>query len=148
MAPDRVRNNPVRSSNPLTVLLDTSFLLTMIDQRMDIDEELRDLIRGPIIVATIDLVERELQHIGRVNSSRTGGLARVALQLMTTRKYEILKSGLEATSADAGILSVALSQRSPVAVATVDRKLRDTLSRFGLQIVSPRRNRGLMLSAP
>jgi len=39
----RVRNDSVKTIHPLMILLDTSFLLMMLEQRRDIDEELRDL---------------------------------------------------------------------------------------------------------
>jgi len=36
----------------------------MLEQRRDIDDELRDLIKGPVRVVILDMVERELQHLG------------------------------------------------------------------------------------
>ena len=77
----------MRANHPLTVLLDTSFLIAMLEQRRDIDEELRDLVKGPVRVATLDMVERELQRLGRTRSSKTGGLAGAALELLKSRKY-------------------------------------------------------------
>jgi rRNA-processing protein FCF1 len=118
----------------------------MLEQRRDIDEELRDLIRGPVLVATLDLVKLELERIGRMRSSGTAGLANAALKLLVARKYSTFTSGIETSRADAAILSFALAQREPLAIATVDRKLRETLSRLGVRVISPRRYRGLMLS--
>ncbi len=136
----------MRPSQPLTVLLDTSFLIAMLEQRRDIDEELRDLIKGPIRVATLDMVERELQRIGRTRSSQTGGLANATLELLKSRKYSICKSGIETSDTDAAILSFSLAKNGPLAVATVDRKLRAALSRLGLQVIYPMRHRGLLIS--
>lgn len=136
----------MRTSQPLTVLLDTSFLLAMLEHRRDIDEELRDVIKGPIRIATLDLVERELEHLGRTRSSKIGALANAALELLKVRKYPIFSSGIETSDTDAAILSFSLARSEPLAVATVDRKLRAALSRLGLEVVYPMRQQGLLIS--
>jgi len=85
----------MKTSRSLTVLLDTSFILMMLEQRRDIDDELRDLIKGPVRVVILDMVERELQHLGRTRSSKIGSLANAALQLLKSRKYSTLASGID-----------------------------------------------------
>ena len=136
----------MRTSQNLTVLLDTSFLIAMLEQRRDVDEELRDLIKGPIRIATLDMVERELQRLGRTRSSKTGGLAGAALELLKSRKYSIFTSGLETSDTDAAILSFSLAKNEQLAVATVDRKLRAALAGLGLPVIYPMRRRGLLMS--
>ena len=136
----------MKTNHPLLILLDTSFILAMLEQRRDIDEELRDLINGPARIATLDLVERELQRIGRTRSSKTGALANAALELLKARKYSIFNSGIETSDTDAAILSFSLANNEPLAVATVDRKLRAALSSLGLQAIYPMRQRGLLMS--
>src|SRR5437867_11062894 len=118
----------------------------MLEQRRDIDEELRDLIEGPVRVATLDMVQRELQRLGRTRSSRTGGLAGAALELVKSRKYSIFASGIETSDTDAALLSFSLAKSEPLAVATVDRKLRAALSKLGLQVIYPKRQRGMLMS--
>src|SRR5712691_7425398 len=142
-----IRNDPVKTSHPLTVLLDTSFLLMMLEQRRDLDEELRDLISGPVRIASLDTVERELQRLGRTRSSKIGALANAALELLKLRKYSIFPSGIETSDTDAAILSFSLARSDPLAVATIDRKLRAALSKLGIQAIYPRRSRGLMMSS-
>src|SRR5207245_6595200 len=90
-----IRNKPMNTSRSLTVLLDTSFLLMMLEQRRDIEEEMGDLIKGPIRIVTLDIVERELQRLGRTRSSKTGGRANAALSLLKSRKYSIFTSGFK-----------------------------------------------------
>ena len=141
-----IRIKQMKTGRSLTVLLDTSFLLMMLEQRRDIDEELQDLIQGPIRIATLDRVERELQRLGRTRSSKTGGLANAALELLKSRKYSILPSGIEASDTDAAILSFSLAKNEPLAIATVDRKLRAALARLGLSVIYPMRRRGLLIS--
>ena len=119
----------------------------MLEQNRDIDEEVRDLARGPTQIATLDLVQRELQHMGRTRASKIGGLANVALELLKKRKYSIFESKFETSDTDAGIVSFSLSERRPVAVATIDGKLRSSLGKLGVSVVSPRRQRGLMMTS-
>jgi rRNA-processing protein FCF1 len=136
----------VKTSRPLTVLLDTSFLLAMLEQRRDIDEELRDLINGPVRIATLDLVEHELERIGRTRSSKIGALANACLGLLKVRKYSIFTSELETSDTDAAILSFSLGRNGPLAIATIDRKLRAALSRLGIATIYPKRHQGLLMS--
>jgi len=136
----------VKTGDPLTVILDTSFLLAVLEQRRDIDEELRDLIRGPLRIATLDMVERELQRIGRTRSSKTGAFANAALELLKVRKYSIFPAGIETSDTDAAILSFSLTRDDLLAVATVDRKLRAALSRLGIATIYPKRHQGLLMS--
>lgn len=141
-----IRNDSVTTNYPLTVLLDSSFLLAMLEQRRDIDEELRDLVNGPVRIATLDLVERELERIGRTRSSKIGAFANACLELLRVRKYSIFSSGIETSDTDAAILSFSLARNDPLAVATIDRKLRVALSRLGIATVYPKRHRGLLMS--
>ena len=136
----------MKTGDPLTVILDTSFLLAVLEQRRDIDEELRDLIRGPLRIATLDMVERELQRIGRTRSSKTGAFANAALELLKVRKYSIFPAGIETSDTDAAILSFSLTRDDLLAVATVDRKLRAALSRLGIATIYPKRHQGLLMS--
>ncbi len=136
----------MKTGHPLTILLDTSFLLMMLEQRRDIDEELRDLIAGPVRIATLDLVERELQRIGRTRSSKIGAFSNACLELLRKRKYSIFPSGMESSDTDAAILSFSLARNEPLAVATIDRKLRAALSRLGIPAIYPKRHQGLLMS--
>jgi rRNA-processing protein FCF1 len=106
----------------------------MLEQRRDIDEELRNLINGPVKIATLDIVERELQRLGRTRSSKIGGLANAAIELLKARKYLHFDSRIETSDTDAAILSFSLARNEPLAVATVDRKLRAALSKLGLPV--------------
>jgi rRNA-processing protein FCF1 len=136
----------VKTSHALTVLLDTSFFLAMLEQRRDIDEELNDLINGPVRIATLDMVERELQRIGRTRASKIGAMANAALELLKLRRYQIFSAGIETSDTDAAILSFSLARNEPLAVATIDRKLRASLSRLGIATVYSKRHRGLLMA--
>ena len=118
----------------------------MLEQRRDIDEELRNLIKGPFRIATLDVVERELQRLGRTRSSRISGLANAAQELLKSRKYLILTSRMETPDTDAAILSFSLAESKPLAIATVDRKLRASLAKLGMLVIYPMNRRGLLIS--
>ena len=118
----------------------------MLEQRRDIDEELRDLIAGPVRIATLDLAVRELQRIGRTRASKIGAMANAALELLKLRRYQIFSAGIETSDTDAAILSFSLAKNEPLAVATVDRKLRAALAGLGLPVIYPMRRRGLLIS--
>lgn len=117
----------------------------MLEQNRDISEEIKDLVRGPVLISTLDLVERELEHIGRTRASKIGGLANAALEVMKKRQYTIFESKFETSDTDTGITSFSLAEKQPVAVATIDRELRTSLEKLGVSVVSPRRQRGLIM---
>ena len=119
----------------------------MLEQNRDISEEIRDLVHGPILISTLDLVERELEHIGRTRASKIGGLANAALEVLRKRKYTIFESKFETSDTDAGIISFSLSKKQQVAVATIDRKMRASLEKLGVSVLSPRRQSGLTITA-
>lgn len=130
----------------MLVLLDTSFLLTMLRERMEFDEEIRTTVPGPLQIATVDLVQFELGRLARRVSSRTGGLAKLAVEQLERKHVLVIDSRFVAKDTDTAILTAALSQKGPVAVATLDRRLRETLTRDGVSTIYPRGRRGLILS--
>jgi len=128
------------------VLLDTSFLLTMLREHMDFGEEIRTTVPGPLRIVTIDLVQFELGRLARRGSSATGGLAKLALEQLERKRVPVMDTELVVKDTDTAILTAALSQKGPVAVATLDRRLREILRRSGVSTIYPRRRRGLILS--
>jgi len=128
------------------VLLDTSFLLTMLREHMDFAEEIRTTVPGQLRIVTIDLVQFELERLARRGSSTTSGLAKLALEQLERKRVPVMDTKLVARDTDTAILAAALSQKGLVAVATLDKVLRETLRRSGVSTIYPRRRRGLILS--
>ena len=116
----------------------------MLQQRREFYDELRDQVSGLLRIATVDRVQYELQRLARSGFSRTAGLARIALDQLERRKVEVLETIFGLPDVDTAIVVTALVERAPVAVATVDRQLRDVLSRHGILTISPTRRQGLM----
>ena len=130
----------------MLVLLDTSFLLTMLREHMDFAEEIRTTVPGQLRIVTIDLVQFELERLARRGSSTTSGLAKLALEQLERKRVPVMDTKLVARDTDTAILAAALSQKGLVAVATLDKVLRETLRRSGVSTIYPRRRRGLILS--
>lgn len=120
--------------------------MTMLQQRREFYDELRNQVSGLVRIATVDRVQYELQRLARRGSSKTAGLAGIALDQLERRKVEVLETIFGLPDVDTAIVAAALAERTPVAVATVDRQLRDILSRHGILTISPTRQQGLMTS--
>ncbi len=118
----------------------------MLQQRREIHDEVRNQVSGLLRIATVDRVQYELERLARRGSSRTAVLARIALDQLERRKVEVLDTVFGLPDVDTAIVAAALAERPPVAVATVDRQLRDLLSRHGILTISPTRQQGLMTS--
>lgn len=135
--------------NPRTkLLLDSSFLLTMLKQHRNIGEELRLLVKGPIELCVIDRVVFELGRLARTGSSSVTALSNVALQLIDGGNYSVIETLDGPSDVDASQITYALTSRGPCIVATLDRSLTASLKSQGISTVSLRRVSGLELSRP
>ena len=121
----------------MLVILDSSFLLYALKEHMEFDEEIRSAITGPLQTATLDLVRFELERLAR-SSTKTGGLARLALDQLANKHVRLIETLAGPREVDTAIICAALSERSPVAVATVDRILKGVLTKAGISTISPR----------
>ncbi len=99
-----------------------------------------------MIIATLDRVVFELQRLARTQSSHRGGLARVALDLIERARVQVLETVFGLPDVDTSIATFAMAQRGPVIVATIDRRLRELLSRHRIPTIHPRGRRGLIVS--
>ena len=129
------------TTNPSrTVLLDTSFILTLTKSHRD----LRDAatLGARVVLATTDGVVMELQRLARNGSFRSKGLARIALSELERNKVEVRETHPATPKVDTGIIAVALGDRRKIDVGTVDRQLSRTLSTLGVSVINlHRKNR-------
>ncbi len=137
----------MRTRPPVTVLIDTSFILTMLKNHKEFGEEIRDISAGPVRLATTDGVVMELQRLSRSGSFDTAGLAKIALAALEKRRIDVLESSPGIPEVDSSILAIALATKDAAAVATVDRRLRHALLKHGLKTISPRGRGGLVISS-
>ncbi len=145
---DRIRDNSLSPASPLQILLDTSFLLTMLKQHRDLEEEIRSSIPGPIKISTLDTVVYELERLARTRSSRQGALAKAGLELIKKRKYPTLESKPGPSDVDTTLIAFALIENEPTAIATVDRELREALTAQRIPTIYPRARSGLVFLGP
>lgn len=145
MEAHRIRDDSLSHGSSLQVLLDTSFLLTMLNQHRDLEQEISDVVSGPITLCTLDRVMFELEHLARTKSSKSGGLAEASLGLLKKRNYSVLESTDGPSDVDTTLIAFALAEKKPVAVATVDRDLREALVAYGIPTIYPKARSGLVL---
>lgn len=118
----------------------------MLRQHSEFDKTLRGLVEAPVMIATIDRVLFELQRLARIVSSPRGGLARLAMDLIEKKRIPVLETMFGLPDVDTSMVAFSMAQRGPVLVATVDRQLRELLSRHGIPTIYPRGRRSLMVS--
>ncbi|MHA1744119.1 MAG: type II toxin-antitoxin system VapC family toxin [Candidatus Heimdallarchaeota archaeon] len=96
------------------VILDTNFLISLAEFKVDLDE-IENILNEPYEILTISSVVDELKKINNKN-------ARLALKLIELKKVKILKVGEK--NADKAILSLA---NKDTIIATNDAELRKRL---------------------
>jgi rRNA-processing protein FCF1 len=136
----------MKNESPLIILLDSSFLLTALRQRLDFEDQLRKLVKGKVQLVIPDRVMFELGRLARKKSSVTSGLARIAVELVEKRTYSILETSDGPSDVDSSLIATALAQRQSVVVATVDAQMRRALELQNVQTISPRGRTSLILS--
>lgn len=131
---------------PTQVLLDTSFILSLVKQHRDPWAEVKALIHGKAKVLTLDLVEYELEHLARTSSSNTVAWARTSLELMAKKNHLIVEHRPGPSNVDAALMAHALAEREVTAIATVDREMRRVMKANGIPAIWPKARHGLLSS--
>lgn len=135
----------MKPKTPVTILVDTSFFLTIVRQRRNFDEEIRNAVTGPVNIATTSGVVLELQRLSRSGSSETAGLARMVLGLLEQKGINVLEDMSGISQVDTAIVALALGEKTPIAIATIDRGLRGLLSKHGLVTIYLRGRKGVIV---
>ncbi|WP_231476784.1 PIN domain-containing protein [Methanoculleus sp. MH98A] len=123
----------------MRVLLDTNALLMPAQFGIDLYDELMGLF-GDFEPVTLEEVVGELSGLAR-GRGRDAAAARVGLAM--ARRSTVVPSGSTAEHVDDRVTEYA--RREGCIVATNDRRLRNTLLREGIDVVSMRRERTLEL---
>ena len=127
------------------ILLDTSFLLTMLKQHREPLEEVRAEVPGNVKILVPDIVVFELQSLARTASAKTRGLARASLDFLSRRKLSVIEHKPGPTDVDAALIAWALSEKTPTGIATVDRAIRSALASLDVPVIYPRARSGLVV---
>ncbi len=117
----------------------------MLNQHRDLEDEIRDLIHRPVRIQILDRVILELERLGRTKSSKLGAMAKAGLELIVTRNYPIAENNLGSPDVDTCLIALALIEKKPSLVASVDRQLRESLASQGISTVYPKTGRGLAI---
>jgi rRNA-processing protein FCF1 len=136
----------VKPDSAHNILLDTSFILSMLRDHREFDQEIRNTMAGPLRITTTDGVMMELQRLARSGNFATAALSRVALTTLEKKRIEVQDTWPSMPSVDISILAQALADKGQVEVATVDRRLRALLLKLGVGVIYPRRGRGVVVS--
>ncbi len=135
----------MKSDSIHNILVDSSFILTMLRKHRDFDDEIRKSSRGPVRIITTDGVIMELQRLARSGNFETAGLARIALASLERSRIDVQDTSPSTPNVDTAILLTALAEKNSIKVATVDRRLRNTLFKLGVPVICPRAHAGVVI---
>ena len=133
----------MKSHSSRMVILDTSFILSMLRNHREFDDGIRDSAGGPIRIVTSDGVFMELQRLARSGDFNVAGLAKVALLSLERRGITIQETHPSTPNVDTSILVLSLEDRGRVEVATADSRLRHALFKLGVTAICPRKHGGV-----
>ncbi len=135
----------MKSSPSRTIVLDTSFILSMLRDHREFDTEIHDSVREPLRLTTTDGVIMELQSLARRGDFTRAGLAKTALSVLEKRRILVQETLPSTPNVDIGVLTLALGDRGKIEVATVDLRLRRALFKLGISTIYPRRHTGVVI---
>ena len=126
------------------ILLDTSFLLTMLKQHRDPEEEIRTAVPGNVKILVLDLIIFELERLARKALAKTQAFASAGLDLLGKREIPVIAHKPGPADVDAALIAFTLTEKTPTGIATVDRALRSALASQDIPVIYPRTRRGLV----
>jgi rRNA-processing protein FCF1 len=126
------------------VLLDTSFLLTMLKQHRDPEDEIRAALLGNVKILVFHLVMFELERLARKSSAKTHAFASASLDFLEKRKISVVEDKPGPSDVDAALIASALTEKTLTGIATVDKALRSALASQDVPVIYPRTRRGLV----
>jgi len=134
----------VKTRPSVQILLDTSFLLTMLKQHRDPEEEIRAGLSGNVKILVHDFVVFELERLARKASANTHAFASASLDFLQKRNVSVLEHKPGPSDVDAALIACALTEKTPTGIATVDRALRSALTSLYVPVIYPKARRGLV----
>ena len=133
-----------KTRHSVQILLDTSFLLTMLKQHRDPQEEIRAEVPGNVKILVIDIVIFELERLARKASASTHAFASASLDFLEKRRIPVIEHKGGPTDVDSALIACALTEKTPTGIATVDKALRSALASQDVPVIYPRTRRGLV----
>jgi rRNA-processing protein FCF1 len=108
------------------------------------EAEIRTAVAGPVKIVVLDLVLLELERLARRGSNNVRTWANAAIDFLSKRNYAIIEHRQGPSEVDVSLAEFALTEKTPTAIATIDRELRKALESLGIPAISPRANYGLI----
>jgi rRNA-processing protein FCF1 len=121
-----------KKTGPLKVILDSNALYVPLEFKIDIFEELRNLLNRKIECVLLSTVKRELEMLAAKDSPKIRREATFALKLAEKCKYVPVENDEKLTTDDA-IVKVAKNWNSPV--FTNDRQLKKKLRDISVPVI-------------
>src|SRR5437667_10377677 len=123
-----VRNNPgVKTRPSVQILLDKRFLLTMLKQQRDPEEEIRTAVPGNVKILVVDIVVFELERLARKASASTHAFASASLDFLAKGTIPVIEHKAGPTDVDAALIACLWTEKTQTGQATVDRGRRSAL---------------------
>ena len=132
----------ISKEKKLRVVLDANFLFVPSQFRVDVFEELENLLNQRFELIVLSSTRRELWGLAKAASIKERKQALLALKLVERCRVVPIEKGL-GESYDDVIVRVAAEWKAPV--ATTDRELRRRLRSLGLPVIFLRQKRRLIL---
>ena len=132
----------ISKEKKLRVVLDANFLFVPSQFRVDVFEELENLLNQRFEPIVLSSTRRELWGLAKATSTKERKQALLALKLVERCRVVSIKKGL-GESYDDVIVRVAAEWKAPV--ATTDRELRRRLRSLGLPVIFLRQKQRLIL---
>ena len=133
-----------KTRHSVQILLDTSFLLTMLKQHRDPEEEIMTAVPGNVKILVLDVVVFELERLARRASASTHAFASASLNFLEKRMISVMEHKAGPTDIDAALIACALTEKTQTGMATVDRALRSALASQDVPVIYPRTRQGLV----
>lgn len=118
----------------MDILLDTSFLMSVMQGKIDIMPELRKFGKPKLFV--LDLVIKELESLSSAGG-QDGTAARLALTFLKREAVEVIEAGKGHT--DRKIVEYSMDR--DMVVCTIDKELKDRLLMGGMEVITIRQGK-------
>jgi rRNA-processing protein FCF1 len=132
----------ISKEKKLRVVLDANFFFVPLQFRVDVFEELENLLNQRFEPIVLSSTRRELWGLAKATSTKERKQALLALKLVERCRVVSIEKGL-GESYDDVIVRVAAEWKAPV--ATTDRELRRRLRSLGLPVIFLRQKQRLIL---
>ncbi len=110
----------------MKVLLDTNFIITALKQKIDLLEQIKNLIDNPEIIIPLEVIN-EIKKLQSSKETKTTEkqAAQLAILIIQKNPSEIKTPSIKTPDVDAGM--IAFTIKNKVTIATLDRNLKQKI---------------------